>query len=192
MLQKTGTSLVVVTIADLGDSDIRSYATGLYEKWGIGKKGEDKGVLILFAQKERRIRIETGYGVEGILPDGLVGAILDKYAIPWFKRGNFSQGLMNCAMAVAEAAAKDAGVELTGKVPLKRPRENSSSWPVLVVPLLIFLWLVRRQMQGRGGPPIFFPPMGGGGGRDDFGGFGGGFGGFGGGMSGGGGADRSW
>ena len=55
------------------------YANGLYKAWGIGKKGEDKGVLIFFTLKERKIRIETGYGVEGILPDGLVGEILDKY-----------------------------------------------------------------------------------------------------------------
>lgn len=190
LLEKTGTSLVVVTVPDLGDSDIRSYATALYGKWGVGEKGKDKGVLILFAKKERRIRIETGYGVEGILPDGLVGQILDQYAIPWFKKGDYSEGLLACSVSVAQIIARDAGVQLTGKVALKRPSGRSSSWLIFMAPLLFFLWLFIR----RGGLPVFFPPMGSGRGfeDDDFRGFGGGFGGFGGGMSGGGGADRSF
>ena len=68
------------------------YANGLYKAWGIGKKGEDKGVLIFLTVKERKIRIETGYGVEGILPDGLVGEILDKYVVPFLKEGNYGKG----------------------------------------------------------------------------------------------------
>ncbi|MFZ5995122.1 MAG: TPM domain-containing protein [Thermodesulfobacteriota bacterium] len=194
--QKTGTGLVVVTLPDLGGSDIETYATGLYEDWGIGKKGEDRGVLILLAQKERRVRIETGYGVEGILPDGLVGQILDDYVIPWFKRGDFSQGLLNGSLAIAQIVAQDAGVQLTGKMELKKTRRSSSSWPLAVLPLFLFFFLLlgRRRSRMGGLPFIFFPPIGRGGGfgNDDFGGFGGGFGGFGGGMSGGGGASRGF
>ncbi|MEW5948218.1 MAG: TPM domain-containing protein [Thermodesulfobacteriota bacterium] len=194
--QKTGTGLVVVTLPDLGGSDIETYATGLYEDWGIGKKGEDRGVLILLAQKERRVRIETGYGVEGILPDGLVGQILDDYVILWFKRGDFSQGLLNGSLAITQIVARDAGVQLTGKMELKKAHRSSSSWPLAVLPLFLFFFLVlgRRRSRMGGLPIIFFPPIGRGGGfgNDDFGGFGGGFGGFGGGMSGGGGASRGF
>jgi len=95
VLQKTGTSVVVVTMPTVGDSDVVIYTNELYQAWGIGKKGEDKGVLILLAVKERRIRIETGYGVEGILPDGRVGEILDKYAVPLLKKGAYGKGLYN-------------------------------------------------------------------------------------------------
>jgi uncharacterized protein len=186
--------LVVVTLPDLGGSDIETYATGLYENWGIGEKGEDRGVLILLAQKERRVRIETGYGAEGILPDGLVGQILDDYVTPWFKRGDFSQGLLNGSLAIAQIVAREAGVQLTGKMELKRARRSLPSWALAILPLFLFFFLVlgRRRSRMGGLPIIFFPPMGRSGGfeNDDFGGFGGGFGGFGGGMSGGGGASR--
>ena len=92
VLDKTGTSVVVATVETIGDNDPNDYANRLYQAWGIGKKGEDKGVLIFLAVKERRVRIETGYGVEGILPDGLAGEILDRYAIPHFRDGDYGKG----------------------------------------------------------------------------------------------------
>ena len=99
--QKTGTAVVDVTIETLGDNYLEDYATRLYETWGIGKKGEDKGVLILNAIKEREIRIETGYGVEGILPDGLTGEILDRYVIPHLKNGDYGGAHLAAVRAVA-------------------------------------------------------------------------------------------
>src|SRR5512145_894663 len=111
ILQKTGTAIVVVTVPELGPSEeINLYANGLYKAWGIGKKGEDKGVLIFLAIKERKIRIETGYGVEGILPDGLVGEIRDKYVVPHLKTGETGKALYNAMFACGAYVAKDAGV----------------------------------------------------------------------------------
>ncbi|MBW2637070.1 MAG: TPM domain-containing protein, partial [Deltaproteobacteria bacterium] len=114
VLQKTGTTVVVATIKSIGDNDLTGYANRLYEQWGLGKKGEDKGVLIILAVKERRIRIETGYGVEGILPDGLVGNILDRYVVPKLKQNNYDEGMANALVAVSQVIAKDAAVSLTG------------------------------------------------------------------------------
>ena len=88
------------------------YANELYEKWGIGKKGEDKGVLIFLVLDQCKVRIETGYGVEGILPDGLVGNILDEQVIPLLKQGQYSEGLLNAMMALGQVIVKDAGVTL--------------------------------------------------------------------------------
>ena len=65
VLEKTGTAIVVATVTSIGENDAEDYANSLYQAWGIGKKGEDKGVLIFLAVKERKVRIETGYGVEG-------------------------------------------------------------------------------------------------------------------------------
>ena len=78
LLQKTGTPVVVVTMADIGGAEYNNYVNRLYTAWGIGKKGEDKGVLVFVTIKERKMRIEIGYGLEGILPDGLVGEIRDQ------------------------------------------------------------------------------------------------------------------
>ena len=196
VLQKTGTSVVVVTMSTIGDADAATYVTELYQSWGIGKKGEDKGVLIFLTSKERRVRIETGYGVEGILPDGRVGEILDRYVVPFLKKGQYGKGLYNTLAAVSQVIAKDANVELTGEVRTHKPPgrrvRRVSFFPLFLLILILFSFLRR----GRGGillPLLLLGSMGGRGGfGGGFGGFGGGFGGFGGGMSGGGGAGRGF
>ncbi|MBW1740010.1 MAG: TPM domain-containing protein [Deltaproteobacteria bacterium] len=202
LLAKTGVPVVVVTMPDIGGSDYTDYANRLYEAWGIGKKGEDRGVLIFVALKERKMRIETGYGIEGLIPDGLAGEIRDQYIIPYLKQNQFGKGLLNGTLAIASIIAKDAGVSLTGQVPVKRPVKRRSGLSALAV-LFLFL-LVFFSMGRRGGlwPLLFLLAMGRGGGyggvysRGGFGGsfgsFGGGFGGFGGGLSGGGGAGGSF
>lgn len=197
VLQKTGTSIVVVTMKDIDGADPSDYANRLYEAWGIGKKGEDKGVLVLLALEERRIRIEVGYGVEGILPDGLTGEILDRYAVPYLKKGNYGAGLFNAAAAVSAVVAKDAGVSLTGVPNVRTVNKGEKSggglFPLLMIAAVLCLLLGTRQ--GRAMLPfIILMLLAGGGGRggSGFGGFSGGFGGFGGGMSGGGGAGRGF
>ena len=199
VLTKTGTSVVVATMKDIGSNDPADYANRLYAAWGIGKKGEDKGVLIFLAVQERRIRIETGYGVEGILPDGLVGSILDQYVIPYLRKGDYSRGLSSAMVAVSSVIAKDAGVSLTGapqtsRQPVSRQKKGSSIFSLIM--LLIVMSLLLGTRQGRRMLPfiLLMLLMGGrGGGGGGFGSFGGGgFGGFGGGMSGGGGAGRGF
>ena len=196
--KKTGTAVVVATMPDIGGEEYNDYTNRLYSAWGIGQKGVDKGVLIFVTVKERKMRIETGYGVEGILPDGLVGEIRDKYMIPYLKKNQYGDGILNGFMAVALVISKDAGIQLTGQVPIQRPKKKSRSIFSLF-PLLIILFFVFGSRR-RGGAWLLLPLlMGGGGGRyssggfgGSFGGFGGGFGGFGGGMSGGGGAGGSF
>ena len=83
--EKTGAEIAVVTMPDIGGEDYTEYANRLYEAWGLGQKGEDNGVLIFLTLQERKIRIEVGYGLEGILPDGKVGGILDEYVVPYLR-----------------------------------------------------------------------------------------------------------
>lgn len=198
VLQKTGVAVVVATVKDIGDNDPADYANRLYQTWGIGGKGDDKGVLICLALKERSIRIETGYGVEGILPDGLVGEILDKYVVPYLQKGDYGRGLANAMIAVSSVVAKDAEVSLTGSPALpkmKRPREKTGVNLLSLILFIIVFSLLLGTRQGRSMLPwiLLMLMMGGrGGGGGSFGGFGGGFGGFGGGMSGGGGAGRGF
>jgi uncharacterized protein len=199
VLEKTGTAIVVATVETVGDNDPNDYANRLYQAWGIGKKGEDKGVLIFLAVKERRVRIETGYGVEGILPDGLAGEILDRYAIPRFKDGDYGRGLSETMGAVSAVVAKAAGVTLTaGAAPPQRRPVGTDRWPGIGQLLLLLLaaFFLLGTRQGRTMLPWLLLMLMGGGGRrggDGFGGFGGGgFGGFGGGSSGGGGAGRGF
>ena len=194
LYEKTGIPVVVVTMPDLGGGEYNDYATRLFSTWGIGKKGEDKGVLIFIAVKERKMRIEVGYGVEGVIPDGLAGQIRDQYMTPYLKKDRYGEGLLNGALAVAGILAKDAGVTLSGArkpTAVKRKKKSSSILPIIIF-IVIFFFASRRRggfllllpfLMGGGRPRYGSGGMGG-----SFGGFGGGFGGFGGGMSGGGGA----
>src|SRR3981081_4464201 len=90
--QKAHAQIAVVTIHSLDGSDIESYAVDLFKKWGIGDKAYNRGVLILYAIDDHKARIEVGYGLEPILPDGKVGGF-QREAIPLMRRGNYSQAL---------------------------------------------------------------------------------------------------
>jgi uncharacterized protein len=193
VLAKTGAALVVATVASTEGRDPDEYANQLFESWGIGKKGEDRGVLLFLAVKERRVRIETGYGLEGVLPDGLAGSILDRYVLPDLRKGEYGPGLLNGMKAVAAVVAGEGG---RVSAPAERPLEKRGGSLARSLFLFFVLFLLLGTRRGRAMLPYILLMMlsGGGGGsrRGGFGGFGGGFGGFGGGMSGGGGAGRSF
>jgi uncharacterized protein len=202
--EKTGAELAVVTLADLGGEEIEPVAVDLFASWGIGKKGKDEGVLILFASKERRVRIEVGYGLEGILPDGLCGSIIRRVMAPEMAAGRIGGGLLRGASAVAGVIAKDRGVTITGATDLPAGESgegNEHAFFLLALFVFMILSAVFRSRSRRRG--WMWPGggwwLGGGGGPGGYGGMfggfggmggggGGGFGGFGGGRSGGGGA----
>ena len=137
-------SVVVATVKNLEGGNIDLYANELFAYWGIGKKGQDKGVLILLALEERKVRIETGYGVEGILPDGKVGRILDQYVIPLFKKGSYDKGLLNGMIAVGQVIAKDAGVTIGEGYTPKAPADSRRMQrrPFGVFPIIVFIFLI--------------------------------------------------
>lgn len=198
--KKTGAQIAVVTVESIGDEDYNEYANKLFETWGIGAKGQDNGILLFQTVKERKFRIEVGYGLEPIIPDGLAGEIRDRYVFPYFRKEEYGLGLLAGVQAVAGIIAKNAGVEITGSMPIRSQRNvgrRSSGFNFIkfIFMALIFFFFIGRRMgllpwillgglgggRHRGG-------WGGGGFGGGGGGFGGGFGGFGGGMSGGGGA----
>lgn len=205
LLAKTGVAAVVVTIESTDGMDIAEYANRLYREWGIGKAGVDEGLLILNAVKDRNVRIEVGYGLEGTIPDVLAGRIVRQVIIPSLKNGQYGAGLGRGLAAAAGIIAEEKGVTITGTRPANtRPTRQKRGFSVgsLLMMLMFFLFFGRR---GRGGllPALLFGsmfmPRGGYRGSSGFGGgFGGGqgfsgsFGGFGGGLGGGGGAGGSY
>jgi uncharacterized protein len=91
---ETSAEIAVVTVPDtLPYPTPKAYATALFNRWKIGKKSQDNGVLVLVSLKDRRIEIETGYGVQGFLPDAKVKDIIYTYMIPSFKTGNYEEGI---------------------------------------------------------------------------------------------------
>ena len=203
--EKAHAQIAVVTIHSLDGADIESYAVDLFHQWGIGSKSTNRGVLILYAIDDHRARIEVGYGLEPILPDGKVGGF-QREAVPLMRAGNYSAALLLVTSRVASVIAQDAGVQLTSHqiaAPPAGRREqpdggmSAGGVVLLILIVLIVLFTPLRSilfgmllgsMLGGGGDRGGGGSWGGGG----FGGGGGGFGGFGGGSSGGGGASSSW
>jgi uncharacterized protein len=196
--------IAVVTIKSLDGEPIENFATALEDKWKVGKKGTDRGLLLIFAPADRKYRIEVGYGLEGILPDGRVGDI-GRQMVPYLRQNNYDAAVTLAVRQIAGVIAADAGVTLsTGSgrgppVPAPQPRPLTLGEVVVlgIVLLLVIFFLARFGGSGLLGFLIgMFLGGGGGGGWGGRGGGGGGdsggFGGFGGGSSGGGGASGSW
>jgi uncharacterized protein len=103
----TGGEMAVIVIGSLDGVSIEEAAVKLFELWGIGKKAKDNGLLLLWSTGDRRVRVEVGYGLEGVLPDGKTGAILDAYVIPRFKSGDFDEGVLAGVGALLSAARNE-------------------------------------------------------------------------------------
>jgi uncharacterized protein len=196
--------VAVVTIHTLDGADPAEFANALEDKWKMGRKGSDRGVLVFLAVDDHKRRIEVGYGLEGILPDGKVGDI-GREMVPDLRANDFD-GAVNLAVGeVAQVIAADAKVTLDEEPVVASPpvRQGPATGKlILLVVLLVFFggfhllrFLLGFGLLGgfRGGPWIGGGGFGGGGfggGGGDSGG--GGFGGFGGGGFGGGGAGGDW
>lgn len=218
----SGTDLVVVTVENLDGYPIEDYSLELFRKWGLGDQAKNNGVLLLVNKenvllgKSGRVRIEVGYGLEGAIPDGKAGRILDEFVLPPWSKTNFDEGIYQGFMALAATIADEYQIDLADNQDLallEAYETSDDSFPFwgLIFVIIIFMLITaitsrsaKKNPRRRtpfdndrwGGPPF----MGGGGssrGGSGFGGFsgggfkgGGGFGGFGGGSSGGGGASR--
>jgi uncharacterized protein len=187
--QKTGAQVAVATVKSLDGDSVDAVAVRMFKEWGVGRAKQDDGVLFLVAPADHRARIEVGYGLEGLLPDALTGRLLDQ-AIPYFKAGDYDDGVARTAARIIGLIASDRGVTITGGAPAREDRRDQGLSPLALIFLLFVFVLVVRN------PWLLFLFFGGGGrGRGGWGGGGGGFGGFGGfggGSSGGGGASRGW
>lgn len=209
---QANSQIAIVTVQTMNGADSADYALQLEDKWKMGKKGSDKGVLVLLAVGDHKYRIDVGYGLEGILNDAKVGDI-GRAMVPYLRSGDYDSAVTMAVGQVAQVIAADAGVSLTN-APMREmqpePRRHGSpalGKLLILVFLLIFFGggSIFRMLLGYGLLSSIF----GGGGRGGWGdggsnwggggfggggggGGGGGFGGFGGGSFGGGGAGGSW
>ena len=198
--QKSGIQLVVATVSSLQGEEIEPYANELFRAWKLGETKKNNGVLLLIAPKERKVRIEVGYGLEGTLTDAVSSVIISNAITPRFKAGDFNGGVTRGVDDVITALTTDAA-EWKPKAPDTRAEHDAPLLDTLA-PFLIFLFIMfvisRISRRGGGGNVVFIPMgmgrgggFGGGFGGGGFGGGGGGFSG-GGGSSGGGGASGGW
>ena len=196
---KTGAQIAIVVINSTEGVSPADYAVEFGQKWGVGKKDKDNGIVFLVAVKDRKMFIATGYGVEPILPDGKVGRIRDNIVLPHFRQGEMGKGIINGTLFMVQEIAKAEGVSMesiTSRQISRLPRTRSRGFRFfggLPLLLLFFLFFGRGRfglfpLLFLGGFGMRGGSFGGGfGGRGFGGGFGGGLGGgFGGGGGGGG------
>jgi uncharacterized protein len=136
---KTSAELAVVTVKTIAPLDIETYGVKLFEKWGIGKKDKDNGILFILAVEERKVRIEVGYGLEGVINDALAGQIMDENVIPAFKQNKFGEGLLNGAAAIAQKIIKGE----PAPVPSGSESERFDDWllPIIITSIALIMVL---------------------------------------------------
>lgn len=145
---KTTDQLVVVTLKSLQGTSIEDYGYQLGRRWQIGQKGKDNGVLLIVAAAEKKVRIEVGYGLEGVLTDAATKGMIENAILPRFKAGDFAGGIKNGAGDIIQALAGDTGAPrpgTAGNTAPAHPRSDGSGpvWPGILlglagVGLLIF------------------------------------------------------
>jgi uncharacterized protein len=194
---KTSTELVVATLPSLQGYEIADYGYRLGRHWGIGQKGKNNGAILIVAPKERSVRIEVGYGLEGTLTDAVSRLIIENSILPRFRANDTSGGIERGVDDIVQVFSGDA--EEFKKRAAARPRPTASEGLGSFLPMAVFfgIWLLmylnarRQRRRGSRWGGWLFP---GGGGWSSGGGWGGGGwssgsgGGFGGGFSGGGGS----
>ncbi len=203
--QKAKAQMAVVTVKTLEGDAVEDFANHLFQKWGVGYKGTDRGVMFLLATQDHKYWTEVGYGLEPILPDGKVGTF-GRSMVPLLRQGDYNGAVTQMMSQIADVIAQDSHVSLDNlaRAPVTPAAgEGDGQQSHLTTGELIFLfivlivvgpfllryigpWLLLSMLTGGGGR------RGGGWGGGGFGGGGGGFGGFGGGSSGGGGAGGGW
>jgi uncharacterized protein len=196
LFRKTGVALVEITVKQLEDETLSDFAVRVGSEWGAGKKGQDRGIVVAVTTDEPHVFVATGYGVEGFLPDGRVGAILDGYVVGPLRSRDFDTALLQASGQLVAACAAEYGVTIAGIEPSEAPPGRGfGGFPPILFFLLLFIALFVFRVfiipRGRYRGVWYGGGFGGGGfGGGGFGGGGGGFGGFGGGGFGGGGAGR--
>jgi uncharacterized protein len=135
----TTAEIALVTVRTLAGRPLEEYANRLFQEWGIGKKGRDNGVLILVSRDDREIRIEVGYGLEGVLPDGLAGAVIRETFVPRFRESQYREGLLEGTTRVADIVRRNETLTAEQRAALDQPEPAAGQSWVLAVFLSIFV-----------------------------------------------------
>ncbi|HEX8547555.1 MAG TPA: TPM domain-containing protein [Cytophagaceae bacterium] len=194
----TSTQISIVIIRSVGVYDIADFAQRIGQKWGVGQKEKNNGIMVLVATEDRKVTIQTGYGMEERVTDAASKRIIENVIVPNFKGGNYYAGLDQATDQIMGLASG------MFKAPPKAKAGKGFNMRTLII-IIVILILLSRMFRGNGGRGSTFSRRGaflgglggfgggfGGGGFGGGGGGGGGFGGFGGGSFGGGGSSGNW
>ncbi len=175
--EKTEVEFTVVSVKSLLDRSIEDYANNLFNTMGIGKKGKDNGVLLLFSRSDEKVRLEIGRGLEGCLNDSKCGRILDNYFVPYRENDEYTEATEMTVKAVLKVLAEEYEIDIQGLEKDLSAEDDSDVWLWIIIIVIFIVIIVIGAICDDGSSS--------GGSSSGFSG-----GGFGGGFSGGGGASR--
>lgn len=139
---KTTAQVIVVTVPNMNGDYIESYANKLFNKWGIGTKTGNNGILILVSKEERKVRIEVGYGLEGVINDAKAGRILDNYAISSLKKNDYNKGIIDILTQVQGEIYIEYGIDNKIENPKYIPENNKEQIRISLIAIAIFIFLI--------------------------------------------------
>src|SRR6202162_4547707 len=142
--QQTGAEMAFITIQSLNGEPIEDVANTIFRSFGVGKKGKDEGILLLLSVGDRRDRLEVGYGLEPLLPDGFDGEIL-RAMRPALRQNQYGEALRAAASTIGSRIAQSKGVALDTSLRRRmRPQpEQSIPWPLIIIGLIILAVIIR-------------------------------------------------
>ncbi len=159
LYNQTTAQVVVVTVDSLDGYDVSEYALTLGREWGVGSEENDNGVVLLLSVDDRQVTIQVGYGLEGCLPDGKTGRILDTYAIPYLSNDDFSTGLYEAYKAIVAVVCEEYGVELSSDYDIDSYKDTESDLDMgtfiavffIIVIVISVLDLILNKFNGGSG-----------------------------------------
>ncbi|WP_273757083.1 YgcG family protein [Bartonella sp. MM73XJBT] len=140
--EKAGDQIVIVTLPTLSGSDIETYSNALFRRWGIGQKQINNGVLLVIAPNEREMRIEVGYGLEGVLTDALSAVIINSFVLPNFREGNYQKGIVEAVHAIISVITEndsDFSIRIKEKANIVEAQRKQAEKEEMIASAIIFL-----------------------------------------------------
>ena len=145
--KETTCEIAVAVIDRLNSISIEEYAVGLFNKWGVGKKDKDNGVLLLVAMDDHELKIEVGYGLEGVITDLEAGEIIDNVIVPRFKENDYDSGIYNGVVEIANKIYQEQGkaavtyADTVKSIP-KKAFTDTIAFPILIVFITLLPWFI--------------------------------------------------
>src|SRR6476646_11781339 len=139
----TGAQIALVTLPSLAGEPVEDVANTIFHGWGVGDKGKKDGIMLLLSIGDRHSRLEVGYGLEGVIPDGFAGSVLDDMR-PALRQQHYGEAMMAAEQTIGSTIAKAKGVTINVQLPrrIRRTPGNSIPWPVIVGGIVILFWLI--------------------------------------------------
>lgn len=151
--EKTEVEFAVISVESLLDRSIEDYANNLFNTLGIGKKGEDNGILLLFSRSDEKVRLEIGRGLEECLNDSKCGRILDDYFVPYRENDEYTEATKLTVNAVLKVLCEEYDITITGlnteSIQIEEPDELTLGQWVIIIVIIIILLIVLEWITGR-------------------------------------------